>query len=68
MFQQLIKKDGNIIAYHKTLATTKGPGIVYLGGFRSDMSGTKAVYLEEFCRKLGRSYIRFDYFGHGESS
>ncbi len=44
------------------------PGIVFLGGFRSDMSGTKALFLEDYCRRRGRAYVRFDYFGHGQSS
>jgi pimeloyl-ACP methyl ester carboxylesterase len=41
---------------------------VFLGGFRSDMTGTKATFLEEYCRRRGRAYVRFDYFGHGASS
>ena len=44
------------------------PGIVFLGGFRSDMTGTKARFLEDYCRRRGRAYLRFDYFGHGQSS
>ena len=42
--------------------------MVFLGGFRSDMTGTKASFLEEYCRRRGHSYVRFDYFGHGASS
>ena len=34
----------------------------------SDMNGTKAIALEEYCKKKEYSFIRFDYFGHGESS
>ena len=44
------------------------PGIVFLGGFRSDMTGTKALFLDDYCRRRGRAYVRFDYFGHGASS
>lgn len=44
------------------------PGLVYLHGFKSDMESTKAKALEEFCRKEGRQYIRFDFRGHGKSS
>ncbi len=44
------------------------PGIVFLGGFRSDMSGIKALFLENYCRSRGQTYVRFDYFGHGASS
>ncbi|MGH1404750.1 MAG: alpha/beta hydrolase [Alphaproteobacteria bacterium] len=43
------------------------PTVVFLGGFKSDMTGTKAVYLEEECKKRGQGFVRFDYFGHGES-
>jgi esterase/lipase len=44
------------------------PGVFWLGGFKSDMKGTKAVALEEHAAKAGRASIRFDYSGHGESS
>ena len=43
------------------------PGIVWLGGFRSDMTGTKASYLADWATKEGRSFLRFDYSGHGAS-
>ncbi len=43
------------------------PTVVFLGGFKSDMAGTKAIYLEEECKKRGQGFVRFDYFGHGES-
>ncbi|KAL1006496.1 hypothetical protein UPYG_G00073120 [Umbra pygmaea] len=45
----------------------KNPGVVFLPGFGSNMSGQKAEALEEFCRSLGHSYLRFDYTGHGLS-
>lgn len=64
--ESLARPDGAAIAYRR-LAGAR-PGIVFLGGFRSDMTGTKALYLEEYCRRHGRAYIRFDYFGHGASS
>lgn len=41
---------------------------MFLGGFMSDMQGTKAVELERYCRAAGRAFVRFDYQGHGESS
>lgn len=44
------------------------PGLIWLGGFKSDMKGTKAVALDEHAAKSGRACIRFDYSGHGESS
>jgi pimeloyl-ACP methyl ester carboxylesterase len=43
------------------------PGLFWLGGFKSDMKGTKAVALDEHAAKNGRACIRFDYSGHGES-
>jgi pimeloyl-ACP methyl ester carboxylesterase len=43
------------------------PGLLWLGGFKSDMKGTKAVALDEHAAKTGRASIRFDYSGHGES-
>ena len=46
----------------------KGPVVVWLGGFRSDMAGTKAEALAEWAASQGRAFLRFDYFGHGESS
>lgn len=45
----------------------QGPGIVWLGGFRSDMLGTKAAYLDDWAQKANRAFLRFDYSGHGES-
>jgi pimeloyl-ACP methyl ester carboxylesterase len=45
-----------------------GPGLVWLGGFKSDMQGTKAVALDDWAREHGRACVRFDYSGHGESS
>lgn len=46
----------------------KLPGVVFLGGFKSNMEGTKALALENFCSKEERDYLRFDYSGHGCSS
>lgn len=62
----LSRPDGATIAYHKI--DGDGPGIVFLGGFRSDMTGTKAQALEAHCRAADRAFVRFDYFGHGASS
>lgn len=59
-------EQGRRIAYHKTEGT--GPGVVFLGGFASDMDGTKAVFLEDYAKKTGRAFLRFDYSGHGQSS
>ena len=62
----LARPDGASIAYRRLEGQT--PGIVFMGGFRSDMTGTKALFLEDYCRRHGREYVRFDYFGHGASS
>ena len=43
------------------------PGLVWLGGFKSDMKGTKAVALDAWAGAEGRACLRFDYSGHGES-
>lgn len=45
----------------------KGPGLIWLGGFKSDMQGGKAVALDAWAREHGRAVVRFDYSGHGES-
>ncbi|WP_439572246.1 alpha/beta hydrolase [Phreatobacter sp.] len=45
----------------------RGPVIIWLGGFKSDMKGTKAEALDAFARRSGRAFLRFDYSGHGES-
>jgi pimeloyl-ACP methyl ester carboxylesterase len=43
------------------------PGLFWLGGFKSDMRGTKAEALDLWARDHGRAMTRFDYSGHGES-
>ncbi|MCA8869110.1 MAG: alpha/beta hydrolase [Rhodobacteraceae bacterium] len=58
--------DGRQIAYHLTQGT--GPVVVFLGGFKSDMQGSKAIYLEQWARTASRGFLRFDYSGHGQSS
>jgi pimeloyl-ACP methyl ester carboxylesterase len=59
-------EDGATIAYRRR--SGKSPGIVFLGGFMSDMTGTKARALDAFCAARGHAFLRFDYFGHGASS
>jgi pimeloyl-ACP methyl ester carboxylesterase len=44
-----------------------GPGLVWLGGYKSDMKGTKAAALARWAEDAGRAIVRFDYSGHGES-
>lgn len=58
--------QGRRIAYHRTEGA--GPMVVFLGGLRSDMTGTKAVHLEAWAKDTGRAFLRFDYSGHGASS
>ena len=58
--------DGRRIAYAR--AAGAAPGVVFLGGFRSDMTGTKATFLEAWARARGQAFLRFDYTGHGASS
>ena len=57
---------GRRLAHHRHGGA--GPGIVFLGGFKSDMEGTKALWLEDWARTRGRAFLRFDYSGHGQSS
>lgn len=61
-----IEVDGNRIAYRKQ--TGKAAGVVWLGGYKSDMLGTKAETLAAWAAGEGRSFLRHDYSGHGESS
>ena len=61
----LTTAEGRQLAYH--LMQGQGPGVVFLGGFKSDMEGTKALWLEEWAQRTGRAFLRFDYSGHGQS-
>jgi pimeloyl-ACP methyl ester carboxylesterase len=62
----LTTPQGRQIAHHRLSGS--GPGVVFLGGFRSDMGGTKALALQDWASARGRAFLRFDYSGHGESS
>lgn len=66
MTQYLDSPQGRRIAYHQRAG--QGPGVVFLGGFRSDMQGTKALDLDDWAAQTGRAFLRFDYSGHGDSS
>ena len=69
--QNLHLTENRRIAYCKTSPAGEGGahnGVVFLGGFKSDMSGTKALHLEAWAERTGRGFLRFDYTGHGESS
>jgi len=64
--QTLTTTQGRRIAFHQTQGKT--PGGVFLGGLKSDMQGSTALHLEDWARRSGRAFLRFDYSGHGESS
>ncbi len=66
----LSNRRGQKLAYVKTppqeIAKAM-PYVLFLGGFKSDMTGTKAIFLEQHCRAQGIGFVRFDYTGHGAS-
>lgn len=62
---RLLLADGLHLAYHRSAGAS--PGVIFLGGFTSDMTGVKATTLERWCRKRGQAFLRFDYSGHGAS-
>nr|MCU0889721.1 alpha/beta hydrolase [Rubritepida sp.] len=57
--------DGTPLAFRRRAG--RGPGVVFLGGFHSDMTGSKAQFLAGWCAARGRAFLRFDYSGHGAS-
>ena len=61
----LTTATGRRLAYHHHAG--QGPGVVFLGGFKSDMTGTKAMYLESWARARRQAFLRLDYSGHGAS-
>jgi alpha-beta hydrolase superfamily lysophospholipase len=63
--QLFLEEPKRHIAYLK--GPGAGPGLVWLGGFRSDMRATKAQTLADWALEHGRAFLRFDYTGHGES-
>ena len=62
----LARPDGERLAWRRVAGA--GPTVVWLSGYRSDMTGTKAEAIADWAKAEGRAYLRFDYFGHGESS
>lgn len=62
----LDRDDGERLAWRRV--DGRGPTVVWLGGFMSDMAGTKAQALADWALAEGRAFLRFDYLGHGESS
>ena len=68
-FLKLERENKDFIAYNRFDKKTKNlPEVLFLGGFKSDMLGTKATFLESICEIRNQTYTRFDYFGHGSSS
>jgi len=64
--QTLARPDGETLAYRRRSGA--GPTVVWIGGYRSDMEGTKALALNAAARARGWTYVRYDHFAHGRSS
>ncbi len=64
--QRLARPDGETLAFRRCDGT--GPTVLWIGGFRSDMEGTKALALEQAAVERGWAYLRFDHFAHGAST
>ncbi len=62
---RLVRADGVELAWKRL--SGRGPTIVFLPGFRSDMEGAKALYLADFAAARGQALLRLDYSGHGAS-
>jgi len=62
----LTTADGEKIAYEKS--DGDGPTLIWCGGLKSDMEGSKATHLHAWAKARGQAFIRFDYFGHGQST
>ena len=58
--------DGEKIAYEMSAGI--GPTLIWCGGLKSDMEGSKATHLHSWAAARGQGFIRFDYYGHGQSS
>lgn len=65
MSEYLQTPSGRRIAFRRSSGA--GPGLVFLGGFKSDMTGTKAAWLHDWASGQNRAFLRFDYSGHGDS-
>ncbi len=60
-----LEREGESLAWRRTPGA--GPTVLWLGGFRSEMAGTKGEALAAWAKGAGRDFLRFDYFGHGAS-
>ena len=65
--QFLTAPNGDRIAYVARQTASTRPGVLFLGGFMSDMTGSKATTLEDYCIQNDLNFVRFDYHGHGVS-
>lgn len=65
-FDTLSRPDGETLAFKRVGGST--PTVLWIGGFRSDMEGTKALALDAAACERGWSYVRYDHFAHGQSS
>ena len=63
---RLERPDGETLAFKRVSGS--GPTVIWIGGFRSDMEGTKALALDAAARERGWNYVRYDHFAHGASS
>ena len=63
---RLSRMGGEFVAWQRVAG--RGPCLVWLGGFKSDMTGSKAQALADWATSEARDFLRFDYFGHGVSS
>ena len=66
---KIVTINGVKISYLYRPRLKRGPkvSIIFLSGYRSDMLGTKAIFLNTLSKKIGYEYLRFDYSGHGSS-
>ena len=65
---EYLDHQGARIAFRRVTGESGKAGIVWMGGFHSDMLGEKATVLHQSAARASRSFVRFDYLGHGESS
>ena len=66
MTDHLTRPDGERLALKQVEG--EGPIVLWVGGFRSDMEGTKALALEAAARERGWAFVRYDHFAHGQST
>lgn len=65
--QKIYAKSGNALAYRAYYGQKPLPTVVFLGGYGSDMMGSKATFLDQYCKGKDYSFLRFDYSGNGSS-